>query len=315
MSGRRRITALAAPAGAVSLVLLAAAGPAQAHGAPTDPVSRTVVCGIEGAQRASGACRAAVAANGGAEIGAWDDLRLPGVAGRDREAVPDGQLCSAGLAAYRGLDAARADWPATPLTAGGPFTLTYRASIPHRGTFQLYLTKQGYDPSAALRWADLDPRPFATATDPVLEDGAYRISGRMPSGLTGRHVLYVVWRNTDTPDTYYSCSDVVLTPGEDLRQSGAQPGPPPSPPPASPSTLPSPSLSPPLSSAPASHAAAPPAAPPSALPSGRVGPAPAGSARAAGERSTILAGVGAAALALVLVCGSVALRRRNRSRI
>ncbi|UYQ66102.1 lytic polysaccharide monooxygenase [Streptomyces peucetius] len=308
MTGRRRITAVAAPAGAVFLVLLAAAGPARAHGAPTDPVSRTVVCGVEGAQRASGACRAAVAANGGAELGAWDDLRLPGVADRDRAAVPDGQLCSAGLAAYRGLDVARADWPATPLTAGGPFTLTYRSSIPHRGTFQLYLTEQGYDPAAPLRWADLEDRPFATVTDPVLEDGAYRISGRLPSGLTGRHVLYTVWRNTDTPDTYYSCSDVVLTPDEDPRQSGAQPGPPPPPPPPAP-----PSPAPPASSVPASPPASAPASA-SAPSSGRPGPAVAGSARAAGERSTILAGVGAAALALVLVCGSAALRRRNRNR-
>jgi chitin-binding protein len=301
MTGRRRIAAAAAPAGAAALVLLAAAGPVRAHGAPTDPVSRTAVCGLEGAQRASGACRAAVAANGGAAIGAWDNLRLPGVGGRDREAVPDGQLCSAGLDAYRGLDVARADWPATPLKAGGAFSLTYRSSIPHQGTFELYLTRQGYDPAAALTWADLDARPFATVTDPALEDGAYRIGARLPAGLTGRHVLYVVWRNTDTPDTYYSCSDLVLTPDEDVQQSGAQAGPPPSPPP---------SQTPPVAPAPASTPApAPSSASASAPSSGRAGPAAAGGV--AGERSTILFGVGAAVLALVFLCGSLVLRRRK----
>ncbi|MER6616236.1 lytic polysaccharide monooxygenase auxiliary activity family 9 protein [Streptomyces xantholiticus] len=301
MTGLRRTPAVAvtALAGAVPLVLLAA-GTAQAHGSPTDPVSRTAVCGLEGAQRASGACRAAVDANGGAPIGAWDNLRLPDIGGRDREAVPDGQLCSAGLDAYRGLDVARADWPATPLKAGAPFTLTYRSSIPHKGTFELYLTQQEHDPAAPLTWAELGDRPFATATDPALENGAYRIRGRLPVGLTGRHVLYTIWRNTDTPDTYYSCSDVVLTPDEDTQQNPARPGPP-----ASASAPPPPTAQSPTAS---SGQAAP--APSRTASSGQDAPAPAGSA--AGERPVILFGAAAAALALASVCGSVLLRRRAR---
>ncbi|MFJ3104237.1 lytic polysaccharide monooxygenase [Streptomyces sp. NPDC086835] len=319
MSGRRRTpvaVAVAALTGAVPL-LLATGGPALAHGTPTDPVSRAAVCGLDGAQRASGACRAAVAANGGAAIGAWDDLRLPGVEGRDQEAVPDGQLCSAGLDAYRGLDTARTDWPATPLKAGGTFTLTYRSSIPHEGTFELYLTRQGYDPSAPLRWADLDTRPFATDTDPALTDGAYRISGRLPADLTGRHVLYTVWRNTDTPDTYYSCSDVVLTPG-DGGQATTRPGTPPAQQPydpagrtSGPATPGSPD-EPAPSQAPGEPAPGePPAGAPAPAPSsGQAAPAPAGSA--SGDRPTVLFGAAAAALALVSVCGSVVLWRRNR---
>jgi len=202
--------ASAALVGVVPLLIVAlGAGPVQAHGAPTDPVGRVVACGPEGEQWArSAACGAAVAANGGQGFDDWDNLRVAGVGGRDREVVPDGRLCSAGIDAYKGLDIARADWPATRLRAGTGFTLTYRSTIAHRGTFTVYLTKQGYDPAAPLRWADLDPEPFMAATDPELEDGSYRITGRLPAGRTGRHVLYTVWRNTDTPDTYYSCSDV-----------------------------------------------------------------------------------------------------------
>ncbi|MEV6397469.1 lytic polysaccharide monooxygenase [Streptomyces sp. NPDC051907] len=219
----RRISA-AAFVGVVPLLLTPlAAGPAQAHGAPTDPVSRVAACGPEGSQRGSAACRAAVAANGGGAFEKWDNLRLADVRGRDRQVVPDGQLCSAGLAAYRGLDVGRADWPATKLKAGSAFTLTYRSTIPHRGTFSLYLTKQGHDPAAPLRWSDLAEQPFATAKDPVLKGGAYKISGQLPRGLTGRHVLYTVWRNSDTPDTYYSCSDVVLTGA--AKPAPAQPAP------------------------------------------------------------------------------------------
>ncbi|MFD9217977.1 lytic polysaccharide monooxygenase [Streptomyces sp. NPDC059544] len=197
--------------GAPLLVVAAGAAPAAAHGAPTDPVSRAVACGPRGGHTGSAACAAAVDVGGRAVLKEWDNIRVAGVAGDDRRVIPDGQLCSAGIRAYRGLDAPGPDWPATRMDAGGRFTLTYGSTIPHRGTFSVYLTKNGYDPGTPLSWGDLDREPFLTATDPVLRDGAYRIKGTLPAARTGRHVLYTVWRNSDTPDTYYSCSDVVLT--------------------------------------------------------------------------------------------------------
>jgi predicted carbohydrate-binding protein with CBM5 and CBM33 domain len=211
----RHRTAAAVFAGVVPLLLTGlttlTAGPAYAHGAPTDPVSRVSACGPEGGREsASAACRAAVTANGGQTFDAWDNMRIADVNGRDRQVVPDGQLCSAGLDAYQGLDLAREDWPATRLAAGADFSLTYRTTIPHTGTFSLYLTREGYDPTSPLTWADLAPTAFITATDPPVANGAYHISGKLPEDRTGRHVIYTVWRNTSTPDTYYSCSDVVF---------------------------------------------------------------------------------------------------------
>lgn len=191
-------------------VLLGAAGPAQAHGAPTTPVSRVHACSPDGGSAAgSAACRAAVAANG-APFTAWDNLRVADVGGRDRSTIPDGQLCSGGLPAYRGLDLARPDWPSTRLTPGGTLRMTYVSTIPHTGTFRLYLTKPGYDPSQPLTWDDLPERPFAQVKDPALRDGAYRLTAKLPADRTGRQVLYTVWQNSSTPDTYYSCSDVVF---------------------------------------------------------------------------------------------------------
>ncbi len=203
-------TALAAALVTPLLLPLWAAGPARAHGAPTDPVSRVVACSPKGGDRAgSAACRAAVAANG-APFTAWDNLRVANVDGRDRQTIPDGRLCSGGLPAYRGLDLARADWPATEVAPGARLTLRYVSTIPHTGTFRMYLTKPGYDPAGPLSWADLPEKPFAEVTDPVLTDGAYRMEATLPSDRTGRHVLYTVWQNSSTPDTYYSCSDVVF---------------------------------------------------------------------------------------------------------
>ncbi|MEU3850237.1 lytic polysaccharide monooxygenase [Streptomyces sp. NPDC029554] len=204
-----------------------AAVPAWAHGAPTDPVSRVVACSPEGGDAAgSAACRAAVAANGG-PFAAWDDLRLAGVNGRDRQVVPDGRLCSGNLPGYRGLDLARTDWPSTRVTPGATLTMRYASTIPHAGTFRMYLTRPGYDPSGPLSWSDLPGEPFARVTDPELTDGAYRMEVTLPSDRAGRHVLYTVWQNSSTPDTYYSCSDVVFPAKrkpEEEEKPGEQPG-------------------------------------------------------------------------------------------
>ncbi|MFF8972964.1 lytic polysaccharide monooxygenase [Streptomyces sp. NPDC014995] len=195
------------------LLGLWAAGPARAHGAPTDPVSRVYACSPDGgAPSRSTACRAAVAANGG-PFTAWDNLRVANVNGRDRQTIADGQLCSGGLSSYRGLDLARSDWPSTRLTPGGTLRMTYVTTIPHTGTFKLYLTKQGYDPSQPLTWDDLPTRPFAEVRDPAPANGAYRFTAKLPADRTGRQVLYTVWQNSGTPDTYYSCSDVVFPEG------------------------------------------------------------------------------------------------------
>ncbi|GII75825.1 hypothetical protein Sru01_08070 [Sphaerisporangium rufum] len=198
----------------VAMPATAAARPAAAaaHGALTSPVSRAAACGPQGGAAArSRACRAAVADSEPGALAGWDELRVPGVAGRDRRRIPDGRLCSAGLARFRGLDLARDDWPATELRAGARFAFRYRATIPHKGTFRMYLTRSGWPADRPLTWAALEPRPFLTVTDPPLAGGAYRMSGRLPAGRTGRQVIYTVWQNSDTPDTYYSCSDVVFT--------------------------------------------------------------------------------------------------------
>ncbi|WFF03080.1 lytic polysaccharide monooxygenase [Micromonospora sp. WMMD964] len=201
----RRIFALAL---VVAATVPWAATPAAAHGAPTDPVSRAAACGPEGRYAATSACRAAVKA--GAAVREWDNVRVAAINGRDRERIPDGELCSGGLSAYRGLDLPRTDWPSTELTSGATFTFRYRTTIEHRGTFRLYVTTRDYDPKAPLTWADLEARPFLTLTDPPVRAGAYQLAGRLPAGRTGRHLIYTIWQNSTTPDTYYSCSDVVF---------------------------------------------------------------------------------------------------------
>ncbi|MET8153426.1 lytic polysaccharide monooxygenase [Actinoplanes sp. NPDC049668] len=205
----RRTVALALAGGIAAAAAVLPAVPALAHGAPTSPISRTAACAPGGENSSSAACKAARAANGG-PIGRFDNLRVPNVNGKDKQVIPDGELCGGGLAAFRGLDLPRTDWPSTKVTAGDSLPIVYRGTIPHQGTFRVYLTKQGYDPTEPLGWGDLGGSPILTSQDPPLRGGAYRMTAKLPKDRSGRHVLYTVWQTSSTPDTYYSCSDLQI---------------------------------------------------------------------------------------------------------
>ncbi|MFI1003597.1 lytic polysaccharide monooxygenase [Streptomyces galbus] len=212
MSARRRTTAAAlALTGAAPLALTAlCASPASAHGSMGDPVSRVAQCYAEGPESPkSAACRAAVAAGGTQALYDWNGIRIGDANGRHQQLIPDGKLCSANNEEFKGLDLPRADWPATGVR-GGAYTFRYRVTAPHKGTFKVYLTKPGYDAAKPLAWADLDlEHPVATATDPVASGGFYTFSGTLPQ-RSGRHLLYAVWQRSDSPEAFYSCSDVTF---------------------------------------------------------------------------------------------------------
>ncbi|MDF3290414.1 lytic polysaccharide monooxygenase auxiliary activity family 9 protein [Streptomyces silvisoli] len=215
----RRKAAIAVVVGSPLLFMALTATPARAHGSLDKPVSRVLACYQEGPEHpASAACRAAVAVGGTQALYDWNAVRLGDAGGRSRQIIPDGKLCSAGVDEFKGLDLARADWPATPMS-GGPFTFSYKATAAHKGTFELYITKDGYDPTKPLKWSDLEDQPFATATNPPLSEGSYTFSGNVPR-RTGRHLIYSVWQRSDSPEAFYTCSDVVFGGG---KQGGAAP--------------------------------------------------------------------------------------------
>ncbi|CAM5506424.1 lytic polysaccharide monooxygenase [Streptomyces hirsutus] len=83
----------------------------------------------------SAACRAAVAAGGTQALYDWNGVRIGDAGGRHEELIPDGKLCSAGNEAFKGLDLARADWPATSVSSGS-YTFKYRVTAPHN-SFEL----------------------------------------------------------------------------------------------------------------------------------------------------------------------------------
>lgn len=219
MPGRRRTVARTAALGLAPLALsLLSANTAQAHGSMTDPVSRVSACFAEGPENPrSAACKAAIAAGGTQPFYDWNEVNIADAAGRHEEIIPDGKLCSAGRDKYKGLDLPRKDWPSSKMSAG-EHAFSYKATAPHRGSFELYITKAGYDASKPLKWSDLESEPFAKAADPRLEGGAYKFKGKVPQ-RTGRHLIYSIWQRSDSPEAFYTCSDVTFG-----GSNGAAPG-------------------------------------------------------------------------------------------
>ncbi|MBT2529475.1 lytic polysaccharide monooxygenase [Streptomyces sp. ISL-99] len=224
MTARRRRTAASIATLSIAPLALTAlsAAPALAHGSMTDPVSRVSACYAEGPESPdSAACKAAVAAGGVQALYDWNAVNIANAAGKHKQLIPDGKLCSAGNDKYKGLDLPRADWPSSKLAAG-KHTFRYKGTAPHKGSFELYITKDGYDPTKPLKWSDLEAKPFADVTDPKMENGDYVFEGSVPN-KSGRHLVYSVWQRSDSPEAFYTCSDVVF--GKDTGGSGTAPAP------------------------------------------------------------------------------------------
>ncbi|WP_422734381.1 lytic polysaccharide monooxygenase [Micromonospora sp. WMMD558] len=84
---------------------------------------------------------------------------------------------------------------------------------------EVYVTKDGYDPTKPLAWSDLAPAPFSTVTNPSIVNGAYQWDAVLPANKTGRHVIYSIWQRSDSPEAFFNCFDVVF--GDD---GGSGPG-------------------------------------------------------------------------------------------
>ncbi|MBH9380092.1 chitin-binding protein CbpD [Pseudomonas aeruginosa] len=185
---------------------------AHAHGSMETPPSRVYGCFLEGPENPkSAACKAAVAAGGTQALYDWNGVNQGNANGNHQAVVPDGQLCGAGKALFKGLNLARSDWPSTAIApdARGNFQFVYKASAPHATRyFDFYITKDGYNPEKPLAWSDLEPAPFCSITSVKLENGTYRMNCPLPQGKTGKHVIYNVWQRSDSPEAFYACIDV-----------------------------------------------------------------------------------------------------------
>jgi len=116
-------------------------------------------------------------------------------------------------------DLARNDWPVTHLTTGATMDIDYSDWAKHPGTFFAYVTKDTWSPTRPLAWSDLEATPFSTSTDPAAlggpgtNDGHYFCNATLPTGKTGRHIIYMRWVRSDSQENFFSCSDVMFDGG------------------------------------------------------------------------------------------------------
>jgi chitin-binding protein len=230
----------------------AVATSASAHGAMMAPGSRTYLCWKDGLtangaiQPRNAACAAAVAQSGVTALYNWFAVLRSDGAGRTAGFIPDGQLCSGGTGGpydFTGFNLARADFPVTHLTAGAGMRIDYNNWAKHPGTFSLYITKDSWSPTRPLAWSDLESEPFDRVTNPPsvggpgTDDGRYSWNATLPSGKSGRHIIYSVWSRSDSQETFYGCSDVVFDGGNgEVTGVGDGTVPPPTPDPSTPPT-------------------------------------------------------------------------------
>jgi predicted carbohydrate-binding protein with CBM5 and CBM33 domain len=233
----KRFALLAALTMALSTLVVAFGGtPALAHGAMMKPGSRTFFCWKDG-QTPSGnlvpvnpACAAAAGVSGTNPLYNWFSVLRSDGDGRTRGFIPDGQLCSGGNQTFNGWNLPRTDWPQTHLTAGADFAWSYNAWAAHPGWFYMYVTKDSWSPTRPLNWSDLEDQPFLSVDHPSMTgqvgsvDGQYTWNGRFPTGKSGKHIIYSVWKRSDSKETFYGCSDVTFDGGNGEVTGIGQPG-------------------------------------------------------------------------------------------
>lgn len=226
MRTRKFMTFVAAAAAAVSVGVLTAV-PAQAHGAAMQPGSRTFLCWESSLsdtgeiKPTNAACQAALDRSGTNPFYNWFAVLRSDGAGRTEGWIPNGQLCSGGTGGpfdFAGFNLPRADWPTTHLTSGANIEIRFNNWAHHPGRFDLYITNSSYNPTQPLTWANLEDQPFSSVVNPSSTGGPgslnyYRWNATLPSGLSGRHIIYSVWTRSDSTETFYGCSDVVFDGG------------------------------------------------------------------------------------------------------
>lgn len=250
---RRAMVCAAAAVLTAGTLTVISQSPAQAHGAMMVPTSRTHACWQDGLSPTgqiipqNAACAAAVNQGGANALYNWFGVLRSDGAGRMRGFINDGELCGGGNPTYSGFNIARTDFPYTRLTAGSTIQIRYNNWARHPGTFRLYITRDGWNQNAPLTWDQLEGvppagqaggSPFDSVTNPAEtggpgdNNGYYYWNARLPSGKSGKHIIYSVWHRSDSTETFYNCSDVSFDGGNGQVVGiggGTQPGPGPGP--------------------------------------------------------------------------------------
>lgn len=157
----------------------------------------------------------------------WNDFGDQTVNSRHKEVIPSGHICSAGLVdKYGAADKAPATlWEPTTITpSAGTYEFKYHATRNHKTAYIKFFAtrpKWNADSNIPLRWEDLETEPFCQWTDPKQDPTQWwNFNSQLPEtfkcpAIKGRKeneriMIVSIWQRIDSPEAFYSCSDVIL---------------------------------------------------------------------------------------------------------
>ncbi len=172
-------------------------GVAQGHGYPQSPISRQALC-ANGTVQNCGAIQ-------------WEPQSVEGPGNFPDAGPADGHLCSGGNSRFSELDDPRGgNWPTSDVQAGQNFQFNWDLSAMHSTeSWRYFVTKDNWDPTQPLTRSALEPAPFLSIDYGGKQPpSSFSHEGQLPSGKSGRHVIFAVWEVADTANAFYACSDV-----------------------------------------------------------------------------------------------------------
>jgi len=188
------------------ILLITIIQPTFPHGTVTSPVSRIYNCWQENPQNPeSPPCIAAVISHGTQPLYDWNEINQANANGEHELYVFDGNLASGGRPEkYGGMDQITTEWVATPVSPG-PFTITWTNTAPHATEYyDVYITKESWTSGQPLTWDSLE---LLVRTSPSSAASSVDIPVILPV-RTGKHVIYSIWQRSDSPEAFYSTSDI-----------------------------------------------------------------------------------------------------------
>ena len=235
---RRRIAAVMslvlAAVAAMTISTLFTQSESEAHGATVFPGSRQYFCYFDALTENGSldpyneACQAAFDEVGATPFYNWFGNLDSNGAGQTVGYIPDGQICNGGGKGPYDFSPFNdpGNWPRTHVTAGDTVEWRYNNWAHHPGKFDLYITKDGWDPNQPLAWDDLEK--FQTISNPPSNGGAgtdehYYYSNMTLPQKSGYHVVFTHWIRSDSNENFYACSDVVFD-GGNGEVTGIRPG-------------------------------------------------------------------------------------------
>ncbi|MCH7230666.1 lytic polysaccharide monooxygenase [Glycomyces sp. L485] len=237
-SRRRRLVAILAliiaAAVAATLSTVFTQAKSEAHGATVFPGSRQYFCYFDALTENGSldpyneACQSAFDQVGATPFYNWFGNLDANGAGQTVGYIPDGRLCDGGGNGPYDFEPFNdpGDWPRTHVTAGDTVEWRYNNWAHHPGRFDLYITKDGWNPDEPLAWDDLEQ--FTTIQDPPQSGGSGADENYYYAPLTlpqksGYHIVFTHWVRSDSNENFYACSDVVFD-GGDGEITGIRPG-------------------------------------------------------------------------------------------